>query len=125
MAMLDRVAADHGAALRLHVGGIQLGWFSPTEAGAVGAVGAALFALITVAIALGYDMVWFGVLVVTVAEIGLITLPVRMNLIVVQATVPVLRQETVVCGILPFIIADLVRLALLVAVPALTIWHLA
>lgn len=79
MAMLDRVAADHGAALTLHVGRMQLGWFSPTEAAAVGAVGAALFALITVAIALGYDMVWFGVLVVTVAEIGLIMLPVGLG----------------------------------------------
>lgn len=57
--------------------------------------------LATVAVALDFNMVWFGVLVVTVAEIGLITLPVGMNLFVVQATAPGLRQETVIRGILP------------------------
>lgn len=78
--------------------------------------------LAPVAVALDFNMVWFGVLVVTVAEIGLITPPVGMNLFVVQATVPGLKQATVVRGILPFILADLVRLGLLVAFPALTLW---
>ncbi len=78
--------------------------------------------LAPVAVALNFDMIWFGVLVVTVAEIGLITPPVGMNLFVVQATVPGLKQATVVRGILPFILADFVRLALLVAFPAITLW---
>ncbi|ARJ68823.1 TRAP transporter large permease [Paracoccus contaminans] len=78
--------------------------------------------LAPVAVALNFDMIWFGVLVVTVAEIGLITPPVGMNLFVVQATVPGLKQATVVRGIMPFILADFVRLALLVAFPAITLW---
>lgn len=78
--------------------------------------------LAPVALALDYDMVWFGVLVVTVAEIGLITPPVGMNLFVVQGTVPGLKQATVVRGILPFIMADVLRLGLLVAFPVLTLW---
>ena len=78
--------------------------------------------LAPVAQTLGYDMVWFGILVVTVAEIGLITPPVGMNLFVVQATMPGLSQRTVVSGILPFILADFVRLILLVILPALTLW---
>ncbi len=78
--------------------------------------------LAPVAQTLGYDMVWFGILVVTVAEIGLITPPVGMNLFVVQASMPGLTQRTVASGILPFILADLIRLILLVAVPALTLW---
>ena len=78
--------------------------------------------LAPVAVALNFDMIWFGVLVVTVAEIGLITPPVGMNLFVVQATVPGLKQATVVRGILPFILADFVRLALLVAFPVITLW---
>ena len=78
--------------------------------------------LTPVALDLGYDLVWFGILVVTVAEIGLITPPVGMNLFVVQGTSPGLTQATVVRGIAPFILADVLRLALLVAFPALTLW---
>jgi tripartite ATP-independent transporter DctM subunit len=78
--------------------------------------------LAPVAGALEFDMVWFGILVVTVAEIGLITPPIGMNLFVVQATQPDLRQSIVVGGILPFILADIVRLGLLVAVPGLVLW---
>ncbi|SDD49150.1 TRAP transporter, DctM subunit [Paracoccus isoporae] len=77
--------------------------------------------LAPVAIALDYDMVWFGVLVVTVAEIGLITPPVGMNLFVVQATAPGLKQDTVIRGILPFIAADVLRLMLLLIFPWL-VW---
>ncbi|WBU59956.1 TRAP transporter large permease [Paracoccus albus] len=77
--------------------------------------------LAPVAIALDFNMVWFGVLIVTVAEIGLITPPVGMNLFVVQATAPGLRQETVIRGILPFIAADVIRMALLLIFPWLVI----
>jgi tripartite ATP-independent transporter DctM subunit len=72
--------------------------------------------------ALGFDPIWFGILLVTVAEIGLITPPIGLNLFVVQGVAPELRQVTVVRGILPFFAADLVRLALLVAFPVLTLW---
>lgn len=78
--------------------------------------------LAPVAASLGFDMVWFGILVVTVAEIGLITPPIGMNLFVVQATHPELTQRIVVRGIGPFIVADLVRLAVLIALPVLTLW---
>ena len=78
--------------------------------------------LTPVAIEMGYDLVWFGILVVTVAEIGLITPPIGMNLFVVQGTSPGLTQATVVRGIAPFILADVARLTLLVAFPALTLW---
>ncbi|GHB08910.1 TRAP transporter large permease [Modicisalibacter luteus] len=78
--------------------------------------------LAPVAASLDFDMVWFGILVVTVAEIGLITPPIGMNLFVVQATQPELTQRMIVRGILPFILADVVRLVLLAGVPALTLW---
>lgn len=78
--------------------------------------------LAPVAIGLDFNMVWFGILVVTVAEIGLITPPIGMNLFVVQATAPGLTQSTVVRGILPFILADVVRIVLLVAFPFLVLW---
>jgi tripartite ATP-independent transporter DctM subunit len=78
--------------------------------------------LAPVALSMGFDMVWFGILVVTVAEIGLITPPIGMNLFVVQATQPGLTQRMVVRGILPFIIADVVRLVILASIPALALW---
>ncbi len=78
--------------------------------------------LTPIALDLGFDLVWFGIVVVTVAEIGLITPPIGMNLFVVQGTVGGLTQGTVVRGILPFILADIVRLVLLVAFPALVLW---
>ncbi|MGX1306579.1 tripartite ATP-independent transporter DctM subunit [Amorphus suaedae] len=70
---------------------------------------------------LGYDPIWFGVLVVSVVEIGLITPPLGMNLFVITAAVDGLRFETVATGVLPFLAADLVRLALIVAIPALSL----
>lgn len=70
---------------------------------------------------LGFDPVWFGILVVTVVEIGLITPPVGMNLFVIQGVAKDLQQGTVMRGVVPFIVADLIRLALLVAVPWITL----
>jgi TRAP-type C4-dicarboxylate transport system permease large subunit len=79
--------------------------------------------LITPVVAeMGYDLIWFGIMVVTVAEVGLITPPVGMNLFVVQATVPGLWQATVIRGLFPFVLADIVRLLLLLAFPALALW---
>ncbi len=72
--------------------------------------------------ALGFDPIWFGVLVVSVAEVGLITPPIGMNLFVLQGVVPGLGSATVMRGVVPFLVADLVRLALLIAFPALALW---
>lgn len=70
---------------------------------------------------LGYDPIWFGVLVVSVVEIGLITPPLGMNLFVIKASVDDLRFETVAIGALPFIAADMVRLTLLISIPSLSL----
>jgi len=78
-----------------------------------------VFPLIT---ALGFDPIWFGILVVTVAELGLITPPVGMNLFVIQGVAPGLTSATVMRGILPFIVADVLRLAVIVLVPALSLY---
>ena len=78
--------------------------------------------LTPIAMDLNFNLIWFGILVVTVAEIGLITPPIGMNLFVVQATASRLTQRTVVRGIVPFILADFLRLALLAAFPALSLW---
>jgi tripartite ATP-independent transporter DctM subunit len=192
------------------IGGIYLGWFSPTEAAAVGAFGAFLFALLrgaltarvlvdcateTAAISgmiflilvgaavfnyfietsglpqllvelardlgwgahsvllvlLGFylvlgcfmdslsmilltvpfvfplvsdlqiDPIWFGILLVTVVELGLITPPIGMNLFALRVVAD-LPLGTIVRGILPFILADIARLAILFAAPAISVW---
>ncbi len=77
-----------------------------------------VFKLVT---ALGFDPIWFGVMLVTVCEIGMIVPPIGINLFVIQgiAGVPL---ATVVRGILPFAFADLVRLVLLSLCPWLATW---
>lgn len=76
------------------------------------------YALVT---GLGFDPIWFGVMLVTVCEIGMIVPPVGMNLFVVQR-VGGLSMRTVVAGITPFALADCVRLLVLCAVPGLATW---
>lgn len=70
----------------------------------------------------GWDPVWFGVVLVTIVELGLITPPIGMNLFVIQGTTPGLQLGTIVRGILPFIAADVLRIVLLIAFPALVLW---
>jgi TRAP-type C4-dicarboxylate transport system permease large subunit len=78
--------------------------------------------LYQLATGIGFDGIWFGILVVTVAEIGLITPPIGMNLFVIQAVTPNLSIGTVIRGILPFITADIVRVAILIAFPAIALY---
>ncbi|MSQ20790.1 MAG: TRAP transporter large permease [Betaproteobacteria bacterium] len=72
--------------------------------------------------AVGFDPIWFGVILVTLGEIGMITPPVGMNLFVLNATVPNLPLQTISRGILPFVTADVVRIIILVLFPAIAIW---
>jgi len=71
---------------------------------------------------LGYDPVWFGVLVVCIVEIGLISPPVGMNLFVLKTLIPQVSTGTVFRGVMPFMVADCVRLTLLIAFPVISLW---
>jgi tripartite ATP-independent transporter DctM subunit len=75
-----------------------------------------------VVVGLGFDPVWFGVLIVTIVEIGLISPPVGMNLFVLKTLLHGVATGTVFRGVMPFMIADVVRLALLIAFPILALW---
>ncbi|UOM33995.1 TRAP transporter large permease [Acuticoccus sp. I52.16.1] len=75
-----------------------------------------------VAQAAGFDLVWFGIFVVVVTEISYITPPVGMNAFVLTSVVPDLRLATVFRGLVPFVLVDLVRIALLIAVPSLALF---
>ncbi len=67
-------------------------------------------------------LIWFAVVVVVVTEISLITPPVGMNVFVLRATLPDIPLRTIFRGIIPFWIADILRLMLLVLVPTLSLW---
>ncbi len=71
---------------------------------------------------LGFDPIWFGILIVVVVEIGLISPPVGMNLFVLKTMLPQVSQGTVFRGVLPFMVADVVRMALLIAFPAISLY---
>ncbi|MEM6761353.1 MAG: TRAP transporter large permease [Pseudomonadota bacterium] len=71
---------------------------------------------------LGYDLVWFGILVVVMTEISLITPPVGLNVFVLKTVMPDVALGTIFKGVVPFILADIVRVAVLLAFPALTLF---
>jgi C4-dicarboxylate transporter DctM subunit len=73
-------------------------------------------------VSLGFDPIWFGILVVTVVEIGLISPPVGMNLFVLKTLLPQVSTGSVFRGVLPFMAADVIRLAILIAFPIIALW---
>lgn len=70
----------------------------------------------------GFDLVWFGIIVVVVTEIALITPPVGMNVFVLKAVLPEVPVLRIFKGLAPFIAVDVIRLGLLVAFPAISLW---
>jgi tripartite ATP-independent transporter DctM subunit len=69
---------------------------------------------------MGLDPVWFGILIVVVVEIGLISPPVGMNLFVLNTLLPQVPTRTIFRGVMPFVIIDCVRLAILTAFPIIS-----
>ena len=70
----------------------------------------------------GFDLVWFGIIVFVVTEIALVTPPVGMNVFVLKAVLPDVPILRIFRGLGPFIVVDVLRLGLLVAFPALSLW---
>ncbi len=75
-----------------------------------------------IVIGLGFDPVWFGILIVTVVEIGMISPPVGLNLFVINSLLPSVNLGTLYRGVWPFVAADVVRLGILIAFPAIALW---
>jgi C4-dicarboxylate transporter DctM subunit len=71
---------------------------------------------------LGFDPIWFGVIIVMTVELGLITPPVGMNVFVINSIARDINLPTIFRGVLPFVAADILRLVLLVALPWLVLW---
>lgn len=66
--------------------------------------------------------IWFGILALIVVELGLITPPVGMNVFVISAMAKDVPMKETFIGVAPFFVTELVRVAILVAFPALTLW---
>lgn len=70
----------------------------------------------------GYDPIWWGVLTVMVIEIGMITPPIGLNVFVIKAMLPKTALSTIYRGVGPFILADIVRLGIVIAFPVLALY---
>jgi C4-dicarboxylate transporter DctM subunit len=70
----------------------------------------------------GYDAIWFAIIVVVVVEVGLIHPPVGMNLFVIQAQAPDVKIGSIYRGIIPFLLAPLVLIVLLLLFPEIALW---
>jgi len=71
---------------------------------------------------LGFDPIWFGVIIVMTVELGLITPPVGMNVFVINSIAREVPLTAIFRGVLPFVLNDLLRLVLLIAFPALVLF---
>jgi C4-dicarboxylate transporter, DctM subunit len=75
-----------------------------------------------VIVTLGFDPIWFGVLIVMVVELGLIHPPVGMNIFVIKSVVEDVKISTIFYGVLPFIVTDILRLIILIAFPIIALY---
>jgi len=73
-------------------------------------------------ISLGFDPVWFGIVVVVVTEISLITPPVGLNVFILKGVVGDVTTGTIFRGVTPFWMFDILRLALIVLVPSVVLF---
>ena len=72
--------------------------------------------------ALGYDPLWFGIILVMNLEMAVITPPVGLNLYTLKAVAPVLAIEDIIRSVLPFVILQFLVLAMFVLVPEMALW---
>jgi len=75
-----------------------------------------------VATKLGFDPIWFGIIIVRMCEMALITPPVGLNVFVIKGVAKDVPMYTIFRGIIPFLMADVCHVALLIAVPQLSLF---
>jgi TRAP-type C4-dicarboxylate transport system permease large subunit len=75
-----------------------------------------------VIVELGFDPIWFGVIVVTTVEIGLISPPIGIICFIINNMTPDIGLVNIFKGVLPFIVSDLVRLTLLMVFPGIALY---
>jgi tripartite ATP-independent transporter DctM subunit len=71
---------------------------------------------------LGIDPIWLGVFIVIMSEVALVTPPIGANVFVMRRTAPDVPMTEIFLGVLPFVIGELVMIALLIAFPEIATW---
>ena len=71
---------------------------------------------------LGFDPIWFGIIIVMTVELGLIHPPVGMNVFVIKSVVQDVSFTTIFKGVLPFVATDILRLVILISFPMIALW---
>ncbi|MFM6854288.1 MAG: TRAP transporter large permease subunit, partial [Sphingopyxis sp.] len=71
---------------------------------------------------LGYSPIWFGIFLVRTMEIGFVHPPLGLNIYVIQGIAKDLTLGTIFRGVIPFLVADFVHLAALIAFPIIILW---
>ncbi|NIC42862.1 TRAP transporter large permease [Aquabacterium sp. A08] len=74
-----------------------------------------------VAVEMGASPIWFGIFVVMMIEIGMLTPPVGMNVFTVKTLLPEVKLSTIFQGVMPFVIANLIAVGLLIAWPQIAL----
>ena len=75
-----------------------------------------------VIVQLGFDPIWFGIIIVMTVELGLIHPPVGMNVFVIKSVVQDVSFTTIFKGVIPFVLTDILRLVILIAFPMIALW---
>ncbi|MFC1869331.1 TRAP transporter large permease subunit, partial [Thermodesulfobacteriota bacterium] len=79
--------------------------------------------VLPIIISMGYSTVWWGIINVVVIELGMITPPIGMNVFVLYGVIGnKVPLGTIYRGVMPFVLADVVRLSLLAFFPVLSLW---
>lgn len=75
-----------------------------------------------IVVSLGYDPLWFGILVTTLCAFGMIAPPIGINLFIMRSAAPEISMATILSGIAPFIFADVARVIAVAVFPVLSLW---
>lgn len=75
-----------------------------------------------IAVHLGFSPIWFGIFLVRTMEIGFVHPPLGLNVYVIHGLAKDIPLGSIFRGIIPFLIADFIHLALIIVVPALVLW---
>ena len=78
--------------------------------------------IVPIIVALGFDPIWFGIVMTINMELALITPPVGLNLFIIGGIVPDAHMMTIIRGVLPFIILAMIFLGIVIAFPELSLW---
>lgn len=78
--------------------------------------------LFPIVVGLGFDPVWFGIFIVMVVEIALVSPPIGLNVYVLRSVLPHIPLRTLFAGVFLFLVADVMKLLLVILFPAIVLW---